>query len=156
MRVLSEAGRRACRAGLIGVPLLLLVGLVLWLLWIVTSSISGDPVDWSLVLWTWGGLFFLSAILGMFGGHWNLRISYWWHGRVFSSSRVSMILTMSTTLPVAAFIVMVTRMRSDGLPSWLWSLAGFTIVLGIATIIDEFRSTGRGSAAPCKRSTSQS
>ncbi|MPZ66619.1 MAG: hypothetical protein GEU83_14280 [Pseudonocardiaceae bacterium] len=148
---ISEIGRRVCKAGLIGVPLLLPVGLVLWLLWLVVSLLSDDGVSWSPLLWIWGALFFLSAILGMFGGHWNRRIANWWYSRGRDAPRVSLILIMSATVPIAAFLVMATRMRSDGVPGWLWVLAGLTVVLGIATNADQFRSTGRGGAVPTER-----
>lgn len=151
MSALSNIARQACKSGLIGVPLLLPVGLVLWLLWLAVSLMSDDGVDWSPVLWTWGGLFFLSAILGMFGGHWNRRIANWWQGKGRDAPRVSLILIMSATVPIAVFIVMVTRMRSDEIPGWLWVLAGLTTVLGIVTDVDQFRSTGRYGPAGSKR-----
>jgi ABC-type Na+ efflux pump permease subunit len=144
MNNLAKLGRRTCRAGLIGVPVLMLVGLVLWLLWVVVSLASAGPVDWSPVVWTWAALFFVSATLGMFGGHWNRRVADWWHGRAPSASQLSSILTMSMILPIPAFIVMVTRMRNDGVPEWLWVLAGFTVVLGMTTAVDRHRLFGVG------------
>lgn len=155
MSTLSEVGRRACKAGLIGVPLLLPVGLVLFLAWAVVSFVSGDVVDWSPVGWAWGVLFFVSAVLGMFGGHWNRRIVNWWQSRGRDAPQISLILMMSKTLPIAAFVVMVTRMRSDGVPEWLWALAGFTAALGIATFIDDIPSTRRRAAVPSKRRRSR-
>lgn len=134
--------------GLIAVPLLLPVGLVLFVAWTVVSLISGDAVDWSLVELAWGALFFLSAILGMFGGHWNRRIANWWHGRVRDGSQISLLLMMSNSLPVAAFAVMVTRMREDGVPGWMWVLAGLAALSGVATFIDGIPSAARRRAVP--------
>lgn len=146
MNNLTRIGHRTCSAGLIGVPVLMLVGVVLWLLWVVVSLVSADPVNWWPLLWTWAALFFAAATLGMFGGHWNRRVGDWWHGRGPRASQLSTILTMSTILPIPAFIVMVTRMRSDGVPGWLWVLAGFTVVLGMTTAIDRHRLFGAGGA----------
>jgi hypothetical protein len=151
---LSTIGRRTCSAGLIGVPLLLLVGLVLWLLWVALSFIRGDALDWWPVVWGWGAAFFSSAILGMFGGHWNRRIANWWNGRGVEASRVVYIFTLSTAGPLPVFIVMVTRMRSDGVPGWLWVLAGLAVVLGIITLIDHHRLIGSGGPAAGKTRSS--
>ncbi len=149
---MSEIYRRACMAGLIGVPLLLLVGLVGWLLWIVISVIRGNTLDWSLVVWTWGALFFLSAILGMFGGHWNRRIANWWQGRGPDAPHVAYILTMSMALPVAVFAGMSTRLRNEGIPVWLWVLGGLSAALGVASFVDRQKILGRLAAAGTKKS----
>ncbi|MPZ66620.1 MAG: hypothetical protein GEU83_14285 [Pseudonocardiaceae bacterium] len=149
---ISEIGRGACKAGLIGVPLLLPVGLVLFVAWIVVSFMSDDTVDWLPVTWTWLTVFFLSAILGMLSGHWNRRTANWWHGRKRDAPRISFILTMSMAAPLSAFAVMAMRMRSDGVPTWLWVLGGLAVVLGVATFVDDFRSIGRGGQVPSKRS----
>lgn len=54
----SDISRRACMAGSIGVPVLLLVGLVLWFLWVVVSLTSDASVNWLAVAWAWLTLLF--------------------------------------------------------------------------------------------------
>jgi hypothetical protein len=132
------------RIGIPGIPLLLLVGLILFLVAVVSSNIHGSLADyWLLVAVGWLSVFFIFAIISVLAGYWLLRIVALCRGQGrYASEAEDLLPAYAGILPVVGFTALL--IDGAGAPVWLYVLGVVSVVLGLGAFVD-FLALGRRS-----------
>lgn len=138
-------------AGVPGIPLLLLVGLILFLTAIVSSSIGGSlPEYWSQVAIWWLSVFFVFAIIGVLAGYWLPRVGSLVRGRgTWVPGLDSWLLSNVGALPVVGFTVLIVEW--DGDPVWAYVLGALSLILGVGAMIDTYLVLRRSASTKQRR-----
>jgi len=123
-------------AGVPGIPLLLLAGVVLFLVAVVSSSISGSLSDyWSLVALGWLTALFILAIVGVLTGYWLPRAELFRRGEgPYVPALDNWLLSYVGVLPVGGLAALIIKW--DGTPAWPYVLGSISVALGLAADID--------------------
>ena len=124
------------RIGIPGIPLLLLIGLLLFLVAVVSSNISGSLADyWFLVAIGWLSAFFAFAIIGVLAGYWLPRLEVLRRGqRRYASGAEDSLPAYAGILPVVGFTALL--IDGTGAPVWLYVLGVVSVVLGLGAFVD--------------------
>lgn len=124
------------RIGIPGIPLLLLVGLILFLVAVVSANISGSLAGyWFLVAIGWLSVFFASAIIGVLAGYWLPRIMVIRRGQGrYVPQAGDSLPAYAGILPVVGFTALL--IDGAGAPVWLYVLGVVSMVLGLGAFVD--------------------
>lgn len=122
--------------GLPGIPLLLLVGLILFLVAVVSSNIRGSVAGyWHLVVIGWLSLLFVFAIIGVLAGYWLPRVVFLRRGQGRYVPDIGDWLPLYVgILPVGGLTVLIVDGR--GSPVWLVVLGVVSVMLGLGAFVD--------------------
>jgi hypothetical protein len=133
MNSLAVAGYRI---GIPGIPLLLLVGLILFLVAVVSSNIRGSLADyWLPVAIGWLSVFFIFAIIGVLAGYWLPRIVVLCQGQGrYAPGAEDSLPAYAGILPVVGFTALL--IDGTGAPVWLYVLGVASVVLGLGAFVD--------------------
>lgn len=142
--VIARIAGAGYRVSIPGIPLLLLVGLVLFLVAVVSSNIRGSLADyWFLVAMGWLSAFFVFAIIGMLAGYWLPRIVLLRCGQRHHAPEVNDWLPgYGGILPLVGLTALI--IDGSGAPGWLYVLGVVSVVLGMGAFVDTLQ-LGRGS-----------
>ncbi len=123
-------------ASIPGIPLLLLVGVVLFLVAVVSSNISGSLPDyWSLVALGWLTALFALAIVGVLTGYWLPRVELFRRGEgPYVPALDNWLLSYVGVLPVVGFTALIIKW--DGTSAWPYVLGSISVALGLGAVID--------------------
>lgn len=124
------------RIGIPGIPLLLLIGLILFLVAVVSANISGSLADyWFLVAVGWLSVFFAFAIIGVLAGYWLPRIVVLRRGQGrYMPGAEDSLPAYTGILPVVGFTALL--IDGAGSPVWLYVLGVVSVVLGLGAFVD--------------------
>lgn len=134
--VVARLVRAGYRFGIPGIPLLLLVGLVLFLSAVVSSNLQGSLADyWFPVAIGWLSSFFIFASIGVLAGYWLPRIMVVRLGQERYVPEVEDWLpAYAGILPVVGFTALI--IDGSGAPVWLYVLGLVSVVIGLAAFVD--------------------
>ncbi|MGH3886246.1 MAG: hypothetical protein ACRDSZ_06705 [Pseudonocardiaceae bacterium] len=119
-----------------GIPMLLLVGLILFVVAVASSNIRGSLADyWPLVAIGWLSLLFVFAIIGVLVGYWLPWIVVFRRGQRRYVPEVDLWRPLYVgVLPVVGLTVLITDGR--GAPVWLFVLGVVSVVLGLGAFVE--------------------
>ncbi|MBV9013137.1 MAG: hypothetical protein JO272_14010 [Pseudonocardiales bacterium] len=134
--VVARLARAGYRFGIPGIPLLLLVGLALFLSALVSSNLRGSLADyWFLVAIGWLSSFFAFAIIGVLAGYWLPRIMVVRRGQErYVPEAEDWLPAYAGILPVVGFTALI--IDGSGAPVWLYVLGVVSVVVGLAAFVD--------------------
>jgi hypothetical protein len=134
--VVARLVRAGYRFGIPGIPLLLLVGLVLFLVAVASSNIHGSLADyWFLVAIGWLSIFFVFVIIGVLAGYWLPRIVLLRRDQGRYLPEVDDWLpAYAGILPAVGFTALI--IDGSGAPIWLYVLGAASVVIGLAAFVD--------------------
>lgn len=125
-----------------GVPFLILVAFVLYVVSYTIAEVTGSLADyWTLIPKIWLVVFFGFVIVSLLLKYWILRLaSLLTRGKYVSPEAISSGYAVGT--PIGVWALMLTLYRSD-VPVWLHVIATVAVVLGVAMDVEEWTKLNR-------------